>query len=425
MQSVILSTDGVPEAERFAYWREAVLERYIGVTGERHKEQPAPFAAQLVGAVGGAVARIRARAEGHHVIRQPRDIARRGGEAQITVFRASKKVAWRRPNGQEWVTQPGDLAVGDTTFPFSCWVEGDYDSETWVLPRKLLDPHLPIALRGPPYPILSGASGVAGIIKAYLDAFAAQIDALDDREADLVADNFCRLLAVACGAQAEDQREPIRLARSRKQSATSTSIWPTPLCARKRRRGRSRCRSGVCTCYSSRAGRASRNTCCADGSRNAEPRWRTLSPTARSRTSRSPGASGAWRRFTGPSGRPSARPPAKCAAGPGGDNRRALRAGPRVICGGVARRTGPPGLRSTRVDFARDERTAPPRRAYDPMRQIRAQGSRAGKPDSRGNAVLCSSGHSMDLAGGGGAGLSQRRRANRTVGPRELFVRVF
>ena len=213
MQSVILSTDGVPEAERFAYWREAVLERYIGVTGERHKEQPAPFAAQLVGAVGGAVARIRARAEGHHVIRQPRDIARRGGEAQITVFRASKKVAWRRPNGQEWVTQPGDLAVGDTTLPFSCWVEGDYDSETWVLPRKLLDPHLPIALRGPPYPILSGASGVAGIIKAYLDAFAAQIDALDDREADLVADNFCRLLAVACGAQAEDQREPIRLAR--------------------------------------------------------------------------------------------------------------------------------------------------------------------------------------------------------------------
>ena len=219
MQSVILSTDGVPEAERFAYWREAVLERYIGVTGERHKERPAPFAAQLVGAVGGAVARIRARAEGHHVIRQPRDIARRGGEAQITVFRASTKVAWRRPNGQEWVTQPGDLAVGDTTLPFSCWVEGDYDSETWVLPRKLLDPHLPIALRGPPYPILSGASGVAGIIKAYLDAFAAQIDALDDREADLVADNFCRLLAVACGAQAEDQREPIRLARPRGSKA--------------------------------------------------------------------------------------------------------------------------------------------------------------------------------------------------------------
>jgi AraC-like DNA-binding protein len=49
--------------------------------------------------------------------------------------------------------------------------------------------------------------------KPYLEAVAAQIDALDDREADLVADNFCRLLAVTCGAAAGEHKESIRAAR--------------------------------------------------------------------------------------------------------------------------------------------------------------------------------------------------------------------
>ena len=45
------------------------------------------------------------------------------------------------------------------------------------------------------------------------DGLAEQIDALDEREAASVADNFCRLLAVACGAAAGEHRESIRVAR--------------------------------------------------------------------------------------------------------------------------------------------------------------------------------------------------------------------
>jgi AraC-like DNA-binding protein len=44
-------------------------------------------------------------------------------------------------------------------------------------------------------------------------ALAGLLEALDDREADLVADNFCRLLAVACGASAGEHQEAIRLGR--------------------------------------------------------------------------------------------------------------------------------------------------------------------------------------------------------------------
>ena len=74
---------------------------------------------------------------------------------------------------------------------------------------------IPICLvsRRPRSFVLPGASGLTGIIKAYRDAVAEQIDALEDREADVLADNFCRLLAVACGAAAGEHQEALRLAR--------------------------------------------------------------------------------------------------------------------------------------------------------------------------------------------------------------------
>jgi AraC-like DNA-binding protein len=109
-------------------------------------------------------------------------------------------------------TKRGDLVVSDGTNPWASQAVTDFDSETWLLPRKLLDPHLPRSARSPSL-VLTGNSGLAGIVKAYLDAFAAKIDALDDGEVDLVAENFCRLLAVACGAAAGEHQEALRLGR--------------------------------------------------------------------------------------------------------------------------------------------------------------------------------------------------------------------
>ncbi len=51
------------------------------------------------------------------------------------------------------------------------------------------------------------------MIRAYVSAFAEKIDSLTEAEAGVVADNFCRLLAVACGSAMGDQREAIRAAK--------------------------------------------------------------------------------------------------------------------------------------------------------------------------------------------------------------------
>jgi AraC-like DNA-binding protein len=212
MQRLVLSTDDVPEAERFAYWREAVIEGVFGFSGERSEVQETPFDGRIAASMSPSVTRVRYRADGMPVLRRPGDIVRLSWEGQFWLHRELSAGTGFKVDGREFVTRPGDLVIGDTTAPFAVEALARYDHEVWLLPRNLLDPHLPVSLR-PRSLTLTGSSGVAGMVKAYLDSFAAQIDTLGDGEAALVADNFCRLLAMACGAAAGDHKKPIRVAR--------------------------------------------------------------------------------------------------------------------------------------------------------------------------------------------------------------------
>jgi AraC-like DNA-binding protein len=212
MRRLVISTDEVGEGERFSYWCAAVSEGLIGIIAERNKDQESPFKARLVGSSGGSVARIRCRADGHPAFRRLQDIARRSWHDHFLFYREFGAGAWFGWNHGELFTRPGELMFADPTVPFATKAQANYDYDVWVLPRKLLDPHLPAAQR-PRSLVLASQSGLAGIIKAYLDAFGGQIDALNDPEVDVIADNFCRLLAVACGGSAGEQHEAIRLAR--------------------------------------------------------------------------------------------------------------------------------------------------------------------------------------------------------------------
>jgi hypothetical protein len=52
MKRLVLSTEGVPEAERFFYWRAAVSDRLIGVGVERDKDRESRFSGRLIGFCG-------------------------------------------------------------------------------------------------------------------------------------------------------------------------------------------------------------------------------------------------------------------------------------------------------------------------------------------------------------------------------------
>lgn len=82
----------------------------------------------------------------------------------------------------------------------------------WFLPRALVQPHLP-AGRVPQAVQLSGAEGVGGILLSYLNGLSEQMTRLSAADANAVSDNLCRLVAVACGGAAGEQRSALRAAR--------------------------------------------------------------------------------------------------------------------------------------------------------------------------------------------------------------------
>ncbi len=210
MQRLTFSTDDVPEAERFAYWREGAL-RSVGVSGEvTHRETP--FNAKVEGWVGKTVSRFRYRADGYRAFRHGCDIARHSWADYVWLRRECGAGARFDHAGREFILRPGDLLVADPTIPFINEARTSYDGDMLVIPRRLFEPHLPVSLRPRSFTLI-GSSGIAGLVKGYLDAFTGQIDMLDEREFALVADNFGRLLAVACGASAGEQQEALRLAR--------------------------------------------------------------------------------------------------------------------------------------------------------------------------------------------------------------------
>jgi AraC-like DNA-binding protein len=132
---------------------------------------------------------------------------------QYLVYREFSPGAWFDYSGREFTTAPGDLVISDADTPFRTRATGaQYNHHAWLLPRHVLEPHLP-RLPRPMVIHIPASSGVAALVVAYLDALSAQIDRLGEVEAGLVADNLGRLIAVACGGVAGDHREVVREAR--------------------------------------------------------------------------------------------------------------------------------------------------------------------------------------------------------------------
>jgi hypothetical protein len=160
MQHVVLSTDIVPEKDRFSYWRETVGEGVFGVSPERDKDrtQEVTYNASIDIVRRPSFVRLRGHTDGCPAFRRPRDVARLGHDQFVWVYRESGDGVWFKQDQHEF-------------------------------------------------------GGLTGLVKAYLDAFDRQAETLDDREAGFVADHFCRLLAVACGAAAGEHQESIHAAR--------------------------------------------------------------------------------------------------------------------------------------------------------------------------------------------------------------------
>lgn len=129
MDRLVLTTDDVPEADRFSYWREALCQGTLGVSGERNAEQATPFAARAAVSISASLTCFRCRADGFPVFRRPRDIARRSWDDHIWLYRENSEGTWFNYDRREFVTRRGDLFVADPTVPLENDARRNYDTD--------------------------------------------------------------------------------------------------------------------------------------------------------------------------------------------------------------------------------------------------------------------------------------------------------
>jgi AraC-like DNA-binding protein len=156
---------------------------------------------------------LRYRSDAHLAFRRPQDIARKSCDAYWIKREIGGDVRYDL-SGREVVTRPDDLTVTDCDHPLRARARdgATVDFDVWVIPRAMLEPHLPA--RGGPFSLtLRSVSGLKTLATSYLDSLGQRLDTLSHAEAGQAADILCRLLGIACGAALPEQRDAVRAAR--------------------------------------------------------------------------------------------------------------------------------------------------------------------------------------------------------------------
>lgn len=208
-----LAVDHLGEADRFAYWREQWCQGTAGVTGELAPGERRGFYARATAWAAPCVIRLRLETGPFRVSRGLPEIRQHSLENWICLYQEASDGATFQHAGNEFMTRPGDLLLTDPTVPFSSRPLSAHDYRRWMLPRAWIEPHLPSGLR-PLSVQFAGSHGTYGLVQAYLRALNDAIDQCDSTQLPGVIDNFCRLLALACGGPG-DQRTATRAAKLR------------------------------------------------------------------------------------------------------------------------------------------------------------------------------------------------------------------
>jgi AraC-like DNA-binding protein len=207
---VRITTDDVPQGDRFALWSAAVFST-LAISAQPIPDATGPFRARFSARSRGSLLNCRFNSDGFHATRQSREIAHRQWDSYRIYREASAGVAFKI-GGQEMLSMTGDILVADADALFEAHPIERYADESWLLPKAVLDPHLRArGLRD--VTRLSGRSGVAALAAGYLDALTRHWDDIPEAAMNTVADTLARLIGIACGAAAAEQPDAVRAGR--------------------------------------------------------------------------------------------------------------------------------------------------------------------------------------------------------------------
>ncbi len=205
-----ITTDDVPEQHRLDFWNATIFST-LAISVQPLPDAEGPYQGRFSARSSGPLLNCSFDSDGFRAMRQSREIAHRQWDG-YRVYRESSAGVWFRIGGQEFVSSAGDLIIADADAPFEALPAGRYSDESWLLPKVLLDPHLP-ALGRPLLRRLSGRHGVDALAASYLDALTQNWDTISEATMGPVVDTLARLVGIACGATADDQPDAVRAGR--------------------------------------------------------------------------------------------------------------------------------------------------------------------------------------------------------------------
>jgi AraC-like DNA-binding protein len=212
-----ISTDAVPQRDRFVYWVEAVSRQYTGMTLETTPEQRRLFSARLTAIRHAGVTSMGFDRSGARAHRGAGDIARFPSD-NLLIYSAPASPSWiRAHDGDEFIAPPGSLVVGFADVPFSHANVGDEPIVCALV-------SLPVALIGSFHRgrrkamprVVETDGGLGALLGAYFAAWRRNLAALEGEAFDAAAHNLAHLATLAQGSvdtTAEANREAIAAAR--------------------------------------------------------------------------------------------------------------------------------------------------------------------------------------------------------------------
>ncbi|MPZ58608.1 MAG: helix-turn-helix domain-containing protein [Rhizobiales bacterium] len=207
------STEDVPQAERFDYWRDSICAAFDPMSPELKRDRRVSFRGDIATWKFGEATLMEIRATSHCTGRSLHDIAR-GSRHYVYLYKQRAKAWFNFDYQDSFTTGPGALVFGDADRPFTTGPNERCGFHHWVLklPRATFEPVLArphdIDTR-----IVSAPTGIGALLSCYFDALLVEAPRLPlgDQRAALHA--LTTLTAAAYGRLTTDN-EPHNAVRT-------------------------------------------------------------------------------------------------------------------------------------------------------------------------------------------------------------------
>ncbi len=133
------STAGVPAPRQFGYWREAICAAFLDLTPESPLR--GAFRGEVVQHDLGPFELARITSQAQRVERRPQDVDRAPGDGYYVNLQVAGSGLVAQ-GGRVATLRPGDLALVDTTAPFTLAFDRDFAQLSLHVPKPLLDREL-------------------------------------------------------------------------------------------------------------------------------------------------------------------------------------------------------------------------------------------------------------------------------------------